>query len=276
MGNGAAATDGDGLAAELEETWSSIAELGDRLDDAQWAAETACPGWSVKDHLAHMLGTEAMLAGRRAPEGPEAVGDHVRNDIGRSNEAWVASRRAVPGPELLAELRAVTAERLGQLRGLRPADFAADSWTPAGPGTYGRFMQIRVFDCWVHEQDMRRAVGMAGHGSGPAAEQAVDEVSRAIGYVVGKKGRAPDGSRILFDLRGPVTRQLRVAVDGRAGLVGAFDGDPTASVASDSLTFMALACGRLDPKEALADGRVALGGDEALGGQLVSNLGYTI
>ena len=33
------------------------------------------------------------------------------------------------------------------------------SFTPAGKDTYGRFMQIRVFDCWLHEQDIRDALG---------------------------------------------------------------------------------------------------------------------
>ena len=27
------------------------------------------------------------------------------------------------------------------------------------PGHYGRFMRVRVFDCWMHEQDIRDALG---------------------------------------------------------------------------------------------------------------------
>ena len=36
-------------------------------------------------------------------------------------------------------------------------EWDAESFTPAGKSTYGRFMQIRVFDCWLHEQDIRDA-----------------------------------------------------------------------------------------------------------------------
>ena len=43
--------------------------------------------------------------------------------------------------------------------------------TPAGPDTYGRFMRVRIFDCWMHEQDIRRAVGRPGHVEGPAVDR---------------------------------------------------------------------------------------------------------
>ena len=38
----------------------------------------------------------------------------------------------------------------------------------------------------------------------------------------GKKGKAPEGSRVLLALTGPVSREIRVAVDGRAAVVDDF------------------------------------------------------
>ena len=113
-------------------------------------------------------------------------------------------------------------------------DFSAPSWTPIGQADYRRFMQIRVFDCWVHEQDVRDAVGRPGHEDGPVAEQAVDEIVRALGYIVGKKAGAPEGSSVTIELTGPVARSIHVAVDGRAAVVdrlpGAADGDGGARI----------------------------------------------
>ena len=40
-----------------------MAELGDGLTDVQWDTPTCLPGWTVKDALVHMGGTEAMLLG---------------------------------------------------------------------------------------------------------------------------------------------------------------------------------------------------------------------
>ena len=70
-------------------------------------------------------------------------------------------------------------------------------------------MRIRAFDCWLHEQDIRDAVGRPGGEEGPAAEAALDEIAAALGYVVGKKAGAPQGSRVRFELTGPAARDDR-------------------------------------------------------------------
>ena len=72
-------------------------------------------------------------------------------------------------------------------------EWNAESFTPAGKDTFGRFMQIRVFDCWLHEQDIRDAVGQPGHESGLAVEVVLDEMATALGFVVGKKAGATAG-----------------------------------------------------------------------------------
>jgi uncharacterized protein (TIGR03083 family) len=171
--------------------WSIIADLLARLDDAAWA-RPALPGWDVHDVLAHLIGTERMLAGEHPPDPADAdAGSHVRNAIGQANEAWVVALRDRPHADLLDDFRRVTAARLASLRAMSPEEFNAPSWTPAGQATYARFMQIRIFDCWMHEQDVRAAVGIRGNESGAAAEEALDEVVKALGYIVGKRGRAP-------------------------------------------------------------------------------------
>ncbi len=259
----------------LDEEWSAIAGLLTGLSAEQWRT-VVLPGWTVHDVLAHMIGTERTLAGDEHPPAPAEgdLGPHVRNDIGKINEAWIAALRDRPDDELLADFRSVTAGRLASLRQMPVAEFNAPSWTPAGQATYARFMQIRIFDCWMHEQDIRAALGLPGHDSGPAAEQALAEVTLALGYILGKRGRAPDGCSVLITLRGPVERELAVVVDGRARVVAALDGPPTASLGLSSSLFLRLAGGREDPAAALAG--IELGGDEELARQLATNLAYTI
>ena len=57
--------------------------------------------------------------------------------------------------------------------------WAAEGFTPAGTDTYGRFMRIRIFDTWLHEQDIRDAMDRPGHESGLPVELTLDEMSRA-------------------------------------------------------------------------------------------------
>jgi uncharacterized protein (TIGR03083 family) len=264
-----------GLTAQLGQVWDSLAELGAGLDDEQWAAPTPCPGWPVSAQYAHVIGTESMLLGRPNPdvEEPPQAPAHVRNQIGGFNEVWVRSLGARPRPDVLAAFAEVVAARKEALADMTDEDFAAPSWTPVGQADYRRFMQIRIFDCWVHEQDVRDAVGRPGHETGPVVEQSIDEIVRALGFVVGKKASAPLGSSVRFELTGPLTRRVDVDVADRARVVDALDTDPTVTLALPSGLFTRLACGRVAASEAAG---ATVTGDADLGRRVLENLAFTI
>ncbi len=233
----------DGLFA----VWDDLDALLDGLDETDWQAPSALAGWDVKAVVSHIIGTESFLSGVSAPEPDIDVKalDHVRNDIGVMNECWVRHLSAEPGAEVLRRFRDVTAARRGVLEAMSDDEWNAQSFTPAGPDSYGRFMRIRVFDCWMHEQDIR--VGLQRPPTddelvGPAARLSLDEMAASMGFVVGKLGKAPAGSRVLFDLTGRLARAVRVSVDGRAQVVDDFGGaEPTATIRVDALQFTRLA-----------------------------------
>lgn len=258
----------------LEQEWATIADLLDELPDAAWT-QPALPGWDVHDVVAHMLSGELMLGGAPRPEVEVDPGTpHVHNDIARMNEAWVVALRPTPHHDLAAQFRTVTQERVATLRAMPPEEFAAPSWTPVGHATYGRFMLVRVFDAWMHEQDIRTAAGVPGNEDGPVAEAALDEVVGAMGYIVGKRVGAADGTSVTIRLTGPVRRDLHVVVDGRAKVVDQLAGPATATIGLTSSLFLRLAGGRTDPDAAL--GQVELGGDPDLARRLATRLAYTI
>jgi uncharacterized protein (TIGR03083 family) len=265
------------VASELEETWGATVHVCADLSPDRWARSTDCPGWTVHDVLAHMVGTESQLLGRPVPDpGEEPMPPYVRNPIGEANERWVRSRRHMPGEQLLAEFQEVTGARLARLRGMSDEELAAESWTPAGPGTYRDLVLIRIFDCWVHEQDIRRALGHPGHLSGPAAERSLDQVQRAMPYVVAKKAAAPEGTKVVFEIRGPTERRFGVEVTGGRGRLTADLRHPTATVLAEFEPLMALAAGRWTPGPALSDGRVAVQGDLALAKAVVDQLDFVV
>ncbi len=270
-----ALTEQDRLIALLRATWSSTAALLAQLSDDEWS-RPALPGWDVHDVVAHLVGTERMLTGATSP--PDLPADqasgHLHNDIGRVNERWVVALRERTHAELMADFEDVTTERLAALEAMDADGFDAPSWTPVGQATYGRFMEVRVFDCWMHEQDVRAAVGRPGDEDGPVAEQSLAEVVGSLGYVVGKRVGVPDGSSVTIHLTGPIHRDLHVLVDGRARVVESLDGPATASVSLSSTLFTRLAGGRVDPEVELA--RVELGGDPDLARRLATHLAFTI
>jgi uncharacterized protein (TIGR03083 family) len=264
------------LVTALTAEWTAIDALLAALPPGDWTRPTRLPGWRVTDVVAHLIGTESALAGDETPTGPEAGPDvralpHVRNDVAAFNEQWVQALRDATPAEMLARYRAVTGRRTAQLAKLTQADFDAPSWTPAGQDTYARFMQIRDFDCWMHEQDLRAALGRPGHEDGPSAEVALDEAARALGYLVGKRAAAPEGSVVRIELTGPVTRCLSVAVTDRARLVEEEPTAPTAVLRMPSSLYMRLGGGRTRDHDG-----VELSGDLPLARRVLDNLAFTI
>jgi uncharacterized protein (TIGR03083 family) len=265
------------LVARLDEVWGSMADVGSGLSEPDWKLATEVPGWSVQDNLVHIAGLEAMLLGRpdvdhQVPDGLE----HIKNDIGRRNEVFVDSRRSWSGADALAEFREVTSARLDALRAYAPDDFGSPSWTPVGDATVRDLLPFRIFDSWVHEQDMRRAVAIPGDLDTPVAEVGLDRIVSALPFIVGKRAAAPDGATVVFELDGPLARTLVIGVEGgRARLLDAAPPtDATTRITADTETFARVACGRIGPGDALGDGRVSLDGDEALGRRVIEELNF--
>lgn len=260
----------------LAEEWATLDQLLGELAEAEWRLPSVLPGWSVQDMVAHMIGTESWLGGQAPPEPPHDPMElpHVRNEVAVRNESWVLAFRPQPPAQVLERFRSVTDHRLGVLRGMTDEDFYRQAWTPAGEDTYARFMRIRVFDCWMHEQDIRATLGRQGHDGGPCAEMALDEVASAVGYLVGKRAGAPSGSAVSLRLTGPVHRDFHIEVDGRAAVVESLSRPATATVSMSSNLFTRLAGGRVDPADHL--GQVAITGDRELGDRIARNLSFTI
>ncbi|ALG86875.1 hypothetical protein ACH46_12975 [Gordonia phthalatica] len=257
----------------LEAQWTAIADLATSLTDEQWTAPSGLPGWQVGDVVAHVLGTEAMLAGR-TPDStidPTTI-EHVKNPIGELNEHWIDHYRHRSRDELMTDFAAVTAERNKAMWGMTEGQWDAETGTPVGPESYGRFMRIRVFDCWMHEVDIRDAVGLGGPEQTVPALWALREIAATLPFVVGKRARAPKGSTVAFDITGVAPLTLYIATDERAALVPSIDGAADVTLTLDGADLARLVGGR----SAADISRVTVDGDRDLGSAVLTNLHYTI
>jgi uncharacterized protein (TIGR03083 family) len=260
----------------LRREYASLSLLGATLGAEQWSTPTCLPGWTVHDVFGHVIGTETMMTGQPPPDIDIGHLGPLRNPVAETNERWVESMRPLSGPELLARFDEVTARRLEQLDAMTQADFVAPSWTPAGRDeTYGRFMRIRHYDCFMHEHDIRSAVGAPPRPDVADLVSALDEVETGLGYIVGRRAALPDGSSVQIDLHGPLTRTYLVSVDGWASVVDTLEGPPTVTVSMPVLLFLRLTGGRADGQSE-RDATSSITGDRGLGAQLVDNLAFTI
>lgn len=259
------------LSPVLIAEWGTLRALAAQLGDG-WVAPSILPGWRNGDIIAHVVGTECMLEGRDV-DAPADLGDrdHVRNPIGELNEKWVEHFRGYGVDEVLAAFDEIVATRSASLSAMTQADFDVETLTPAGTDTYGRFMRIRLFDCWIHEVDLRDG-GLGGTPSTEPIAWVVDEISASLPFVVGKRAKAPEGATVAFRITGSAPRTVRIAVTGRAGLVDAFAGTPDVVLELDAVDLARLAGGRItaDPTS------VTISGDYELGQSILARMAYLI
>lgn len=222
--------------------WDDLDTLLSAISEAELlTTQTELPGWHVRDVVAHIIGTELMLKGEAVPEADVDVSelDHVHNPIGVMNECWNRSMAGLSSAELLEKFRAVTGDRRATLTAMSDEEWNTPTMTPAGQDSIGRFMRIRTFDSWMHEQDIRESVARPAPDAAlqkPEARLSLDEIETMMGFVVAKRGGAPDGARVEIQLTGPMARTIRIAVDGRAAVVPDFGGaEPTTVIRMDEI-----------------------------------------
>ena len=261
--------------------WDDLDRLLSTISEAELlTTQTELPGWRVRDVVAHIVGTESLLGGEPVPESDIDVSElgHVLNPIGVLNECWIRQLASLSGSELLEKFRVVTADRRATLTAMSDDEWNTPTMTPAGQDSVGRFMRIRTFDCWMHEQDIREVVARPASDEAlqtPAVKLSLDEIEASMAFVVGKRGGAPDGSRVAIELTGPVARTFRVAVSGRAAVVPDFgDALPTATIRLDGWQFTRLCGGR--PLGAVRPVGIEYGGDVEVGRRIVEHLDYVI
>jgi len=260
---------------QLADEWAAIAAFGAELGEEDWNAPTDLPGWTAKDCLSHMVGSELMLLGEPAPEVSVDHLEHVTNPFGAMIEVWVEARRSVPSSDVLDEFADATRRRLEVLNAMDDDAFSTVGWSPVGEVPYREFMEVRVFDCWMHEQDMRRAVGRPGGLDSPGAAVSVGRIGASLGFVVGKRAQAPDGTTVVVEVDGTPARTFALRVEGRATPLDEPPDNPTVTIRTDTEVFCALGGGRWDAARALEAGRVTVVGDEDLAGRILAGMATT-
>ena len=254
------------LLAALSEEWSAIETLVHDLTPHQWLLPTPCPDWDVRDQLAHIVAAEYALAGHFG-----RPGDLPESELYAAVAMFMVDVREETPRALLGRFRDITADRLAALADLDDERWSTPTWTPVGPGTVDRLLRLRVFDCWMHEQDMRDALVRPGHESGAAAEIVLDEIGAALGWLLAKQARVPTGTVVTLAAFGDLSRTWHVVVDERASVVADPPRRADTTVPLPTGTLTRLCGGRIEPSAAT----VQIEGDVELGHRIVASLRLT-
>lgn len=271
----------------------------DGLREAEWELPTSCPGWTVKDHVAHVVHVESVLAGLAHPaEGHTddleiRVGspEHVRHSFGAWMEEGVRAREDLTGPELVQALREVAEIRLAALY---DPDLEMDTPVPSVRGRqdpFGEVIALRVADIWVHGQDIRAVVDRPGALDSPGAAVFTSYVLSTVpDIVLGLEPVPAPGTVVILESTGPVTGRagVRIGTDAEGapcahelftGHTSAEDDSPDVDESPDAVTTIMLSTHELTRRAAgrqtAEETAYQVQGDEDLASRVLDALDVT-
>lgn len=251
------------------ESAEAVLALADGLDPAFAATPTDCPGWTVQDVVAHLAHLESALCSDSSDAGAAGASELAAS----YTEAGVLDRRTQTFAEVTAQLRAAITTRSEQLTDLPDDPSQPAPVTPGGIGwSWDELLRNRCVDMWVHEQDIRRAIGRPGGMDSVAAQVVTTTFSFALPYVLGKRVRPEPGATVRWNVTGevPVDLAARVGDDGRAQRLDQVDG-PVTTLSMSTETFIVLAAGRRSADQV----DVTIDGDPALGRAVLDAMAMT-
>jgi uncharacterized protein (TIGR03083 family) len=269
-------TDQDRLAGYIDVWWQAVndfTELLEQVPAEEWSTPTDLPGWDVQACAAHTAHLEGILAG--APEETAEVGEppHITGMMGLYTEIGVINRRDATPDAIINEIREAATSRHTALLADPPTDGAAKPKTIFGgvPWTWETLLRNRPLDVWMHEQDVRRAIGRPGGMDGPAARHTADYLGETLGYVLAKRVGAPAGTTAVLEIAGHAPHAYAVNDAGRGERLPEVPAAPTATLRMDRESFIVQAGGRRSAEP----GAITLEGDPALGQQILDALATT-
>lgn len=142
-----------------------------QLSPEQWERPTVCPGWSVKDLVAHLLGGNIgrlsfgrdRLLRKEAARAPTSNAELIAW-INEQNAAWVQAAERI-SPPVLIDFLAMTDQQVATFF----ATLNMEEPAAIGVGWAGETRSTNWFDVgreytekWFHQQQIREAVGANG------------------------------------------------------------------------------------------------------------------
>lgn len=244
-----------------------VVALCRELSPGEWASPTDCPGWTVREVVAHLAAIESELAG--GPGSEIVTDDKVASPA--YTQVGVDARADRTPDDLVEELETAVAARATALRN---GGLGSPVEAPGGLAwDWDTLLRNRVIDLWVHEQDIRRAVRRHGGFDSPGARVTVTALAMGMPYVLGKRIAPPPGTTVVWEVSDPVAMTLaaRVGDDGRATAVDPPPADANAWLRMDTETFVVLATGRRSTSSV----DVCVDGDRALAARVLDAMALT-
>jgi uncharacterized protein (TIGR03083 family) len=150
------------------EILAKLLEFLENLSPEEWDTPTICAPWTVKDLTAHLLGDELGILSRGRDKFSYA-GDPLRtwqelvSFIDWQNEQWVTAAKRLSPAVMLDLMKHVGEQTCTYFQSFDPFELGKPvEWTGNDPAPRWVNTAREYTERWVHQQQLREAVGREG------------------------------------------------------------------------------------------------------------------
>jgi uncharacterized protein (TIGR03083 family) len=188
------------------------------LTRSQWALPSVCPGWTVGDIAAHLLGDDLGRLSRmrdvfRGPVQP-VVDESILDLVNGLNESWVAATRRL-SPRVVCTLLSVSGKWTLAYFALLDLDAVGEPVSWAGPEPAPVWLDIarEYTERWHHQQQIRDAVGAPELGDRRLFGPVLATFAHALPHTF-RDTEAVDGSTVHLRIAGEAGVDWLIRRDG--------------------------------------------------------------
>ncbi|MBI4728618.1 MAG: maleylpyruvate isomerase family mycothiol-dependent enzyme [Acidobacteria bacterium] len=234
-----------------------IALLED-LAEERWET-IALPGWRVREVAAHVVSTdEAALTGKMFALGLRRL---PMADMEAWNETQVGRWADRPIPAILHGLE-VWGRRMSRALSALPGPVARSRIpTPFGSVSFLWLGMARVYDEWVHAEDVRRAVGLPSDDSTEAVGPVLRQLLAGIPYQTLPRIAPGATGTVVLSMAGGDLPPVGFDLGARRYGAGIDEGD--GAIEADAAPLVMVAAGRDPWREAESAGHIRIRGERA-------------
>lgn len=186
---------------------SALLELLSGLSSDDWNRPTCCPGWTVKDIAAHLLGGEIGILSRKRDGhsfsgSPIMQWDKLVELINDLNKTWVTAASRL-SPRVLTDLLKITGEQVCDY--FKSLDAYAIGgpvdWASQEPAPVWLDLAREYTERWHHQQQIRDAVGKPGLKEPKFFAPLLDTFVRALPRTY-REVEANEGTLVVLSISG--------------------------------------------------------------------------
>jgi uncharacterized protein (TIGR03083 family) len=231
----------------LREEREALLDLLAGLAQEQWDTDSPCPGWTVHDLAAHLLGDDLGVLSRGRDEYPDPLSittdatdtwSSIVDSLNRTNEQWVQATRGLSGSLLVDLLRHTGELSYEYFRGLNP-DGLGDrvSWAGPEPAPHWLNAAREYTERWVHQAQIRQALRLPSLDEPRFLSPVIATFARALTRAYSAQ-QADEGTCITISVQGKAGG--RWTLRRRSGGWVLYEGEapsPVTSIRLDQETF---------------------------------------